>query len=94
MPSPAPPNTSLRGFVERVVYHTEDTGYCILKVQPEGGREVVSLLGKSPRVVAGEQFEAEGKWEQNAEFGRQFKADALRLSRPDSMPMNWRIACK
>ncbi len=71
--------------MERVVFHTEDTGYCILKVQPEGGRDVVSLLGKSPRVVAGEQFEAEGKWEQNAEFGRQFKADALKLSRPDSL---------
>jgi exodeoxyribonuclease V alpha subunit len=78
-------NTQLRGIVERVVFHTEDTGYCILKVQPEGGREVVSLIGKAPRVVAGEQFEAQGKWEQNSEFGRQFKAETIRLSRPDSL---------
>lgn len=86
MPPPSRnPTTKLRGIVERVVFHTEDTGYCILKVQPEGGREVVSLLGKSPRVVAGEQFEAEGKWEQNAEFGRQFKAETLKLSRPNSL---------
>ena len=71
--------------MERVVFHTEDTGYCILKVQPEGGRESVSVIGKAPRVVAGEQVEAQGKWEQSNEFGRQFKADALKLSRPDSL---------
>lgn len=71
--------------MERVVFHTEDTGYCILKVQPEGGRETVSVIGKAPRVVAGEQVEAQGKWEQSTEFGRQFKADALKLSRPDSL---------
>ena len=71
--------------MERVVFHTEDTGYCILKVQPEGGRETVSVIGKAPRVVAGEQVEAQGKWEKSTEFGRQFKADALKLSRPDSL---------
>ena len=71
--------------MERVVFHTEDTGFCILKVQPEGGREVVSVLGNAPRVVAGEQCEAEGRWEQNAEFGKQFKANVIKLSRPDSL---------
>jgi exodeoxyribonuclease V alpha subunit len=71
--------------VERVVFHTEETGYCILKVQPDGSRDVVSLLGKAPRVVAGEHFEATGQWEQKAEFGRQFNADELRLTRPDTL---------
>lgn len=71
--------------MERVTFHNEENGFCILKVQPEGTRDLVGLIGKAPRVVAGEQFEAEGKWEQSAEFGRQFKADALKLSRPDSL---------
>lgn len=81
--NPAPTET-LRGLVERVVYHTEDTGYCILKVIPQGRREAVSLIGKSPRVVAGEQFEAEGRWEATRDYGQQFKADTLKLTRPDS----------
>lgn len=85
---PAPPRrptSKLRGIVERVVFHTEDTGYCVLRVQPEGSREVVSVLGTAPRVVAGEQCDAEGQWTQSAEYGRQFKADTLKLSRPDSL---------
>ncbi len=80
----APAPETLRGLVERVVYHTEETGYCILKVLPQGRREAVSLIGKAPRVVAGEQFEAEGVWEPTRDYGPQFKASALRLTRPDS----------
>lgn len=76
--------TTLHGLVERVVYHTEDTGYCILKVLPDGRREPVSLIGKAPRVVAGEQFEAVGKWESTRDYGQQFKADTLKLTRPNS----------
>ena len=75
----------LRGIVERVTFHTEETGYCVLKVKPDQGRDVVAVIGKTPRVVAGERIEAEGEWIQNAEFGRQLKADTIRLSRPESL---------
>lgn len=83
--SPGKPTARLRGIVERVTFHNEENGFCILKVQPEGSRDLVSVIGKAPRVVPGEQVEAEGGWEQSAEFGRQFKAGALKLSRPDSL---------
>ncbi|WP_395747243.1 ATP-dependent RecD-like DNA helicase [Prosthecobacter sp.] len=85
-----PPRTTakpevLRGLVDRVVFHNEDNGYCILKIVPAGRQEVVSLIGKAPRVVAGEEFEARGVWEPNRDFGPQFKADELKLKRPDSL---------
>lgn len=87
MPAPrtTPKSEVLRGLVDRVVFHNEDNGYCILKIVPEGRRDVVSLIGKAPRVVAGEEFEARGVWEPNRDFGPQFKADALKLRRPDSL---------
>jgi len=84
---PLPRNTRkaevLRGLVDRVVFHNEDNGYCILKVVPQGRQEVVGLIGRAPRVVAGEEFEARGLWEPNRDFGPQFKADELKLKRPD-----------
>ena len=85
-PTPSSAKRSvLRGIVERVTFHTEETGYCVLKVKPDQGRDTVTVIGKTPRVVAGERIEAEGEWVQNAEFGRQLKADAIRLSRPESL---------
>ena len=64
----------LRGTVERVTFHTEETGYCVLKVKPERGGELMTVLGRTPRVVPGELIEASGEWVQNADFGRQLKA--------------------
>ena len=59
---PPPRNTAkaevLRGLVERVVFHNEENGFCILKIIPDGKTGTASLLGKAPRVVAGEEFEA------------------------------------
>lgn len=89
MPAFAPRNNrhneTLRGLVERVVFHNEDNGYCILKVIPQGRQDTVGLIGKAPRVVAGEEFEAVGGWEPNRDFGPQFRADELKLRRPDSL---------
>lgn len=76
---------SMRGLVERVTFHTEDSGYCVLKVKPEKGGELVTVLGHAPRVVAGENIEATGEWVQNADYGRQLKADSIELSRPSSI---------
>lgn len=88
MPGPSPSQSqraTLHGRVERVTFHTEETGYCVLKIKPERGGETVTVLGKTPRVVAGEHIEAIGEWVRNAEYGQQFKADAIKLSRPESL---------
>lgn len=87
MPVPRnhPRQEILCGLVERVVFHNEENGYCILKIMPEGSAGIASLIGRAPRVVAGEEFEARGVWEPNRDFGPQFKADELHLRRPDSL---------
>ena len=88
MPAPSRASRSsatLRGLVERVTFHTEETGYCVLKVKPERGGELVTVIGNTPRVVPGEQIEAAGEWVENADFGRQLKAGEIKLSRPSSL---------
>lgn len=89
MPVPAnsnvPPAETLRGLVERVLFHTEETGHCILRVIPEGRRESVTVIGKAPRAVAGEQVDAVGHWKPTRDYGPQFQAQTLKLSRPTSM---------
>lgn len=79
-----PGQETLRGTVVRVTFHNEESGYCVLRVLPAGRREDVTVIGRTPRVVEGEGLEAEGAWVQDRDHGRQFKAEALRLSPPDS----------
>lgn len=83
-PTAAP--ATLRGTVERVTFHSEDTGYCILKVAPEDRPgQTVTVLGNAPHVVPGELLEAEGAWERSRDYGDQFKAARLALRRPDTL---------
>ena len=75
---------SLSGTVERVTFHTEDTGYSVLKVKIRGRAEPVTVTGRVPAVTAGEEIQARGEWVSVAEYGRQFKAEHLETKAPSS----------
>jgi exodeoxyribonuclease V alpha subunit len=79
----ANPDT-LTGTVERVTFHNEENGYCVLRVTVEKQRDLVTVIGHLPTVNAGEEIAASGTWVQNAEFGRQFRADNMSSAEPNS----------
>ncbi len=72
------------GLIERVTFHSEDSGFCVLKVKVRGERELVTVVGTLPRVTAGEWIEARGSWVIDSKFGRQLKAKFLNTTRPDT----------
>lgn len=74
----------LSGHVERVTFHNEDTGFCVLKVSVKGQREPVTVVGKVAQANAGEHVTAVGSWTVDKNYGRQFRAEDLRTSPPDS----------
>jgi exodeoxyribonuclease V alpha subunit len=73
---------TLSGVVERVTFHNPETGFAVLRVQVKGRRELATVVGQLPRIVAGEYIEAAGAWVQDREHGEQFKADELRTTPP------------
>ncbi len=74
----------LKGAVRRVVYRSEETGYCVCGVIPRGKLEKneVMVVGNSPTVVEGETIEAEGRWTHHAKHGRQFLATRIECHAP------------
>lgn len=74
----------LSGLVERVTFHSGETGFCVLKVKVRGFRDLCAVVGTVPSVSAGEWLTAEGRWVVDSKHGRQFKADTLRVTRPDT----------
>jgi exodeoxyribonuclease V alpha subunit len=75
---------SLSGIVERVTFHNEDNGFCVLRVKAKGLRELATVVGHAPSVTAGEFLDASGTWIVDREHGRQFKADQLRVTAPST----------
>lgn len=40
----------LSGLVERVTYHNEENGYCVLRLNVKGERDLITLIGHAPTV--------------------------------------------
>ena len=80
--SPETPTESLSGLIERVTFFNEDTGFAVLKVKVRGHRDLVTVVGTLASVGAGEWVHGEGRWLQDREFGRQFRADSLTSTAP------------
>ncbi len=76
---------TLSGSVERVTYHNPETGFCVLRVQARGHRKLVTLVGNTPSVTAGELVDASGAWVNDRAYGVQFRADALTSCAPTSL---------
>lgn len=79
------PVEHLSGSVERVTFHNEDSGFCVLKIKAKGQRDLVTVVGSSGTVGPGEYIDCSGTWVTNREYGLQFKADHLRIVLPSTL---------
>ena len=79
----------LRGVVERITYHSEETGYTVAKLAPEQRpshlphwQTEVALVGTMLGVTVGESVEVRGRWTMHAEYGKQFTVETMRSVLP------------
>ena len=75
----------LAGLVERVTFHNDDSGFCVLRTKARGHRELVTVVGHAASIAAGEWITATGEWANDHTHGQQFKAHFLRTSAPTSI---------
>jgi exodeoxyribonuclease V alpha subunit len=68
--------------VERVTFHNEDSGFCVLRVKARGHRDLVTVIGHAATISAGEWITATGEWVVDRTHGQQFRARFLRTSAP------------
>ena len=78
------PQDAITGLIERVTFHSEETGFAVLRVKVKGHRDLVTVIGSLASVNAGEWVTAQGRWVQDKEHGLQLKADAIQCSEPTS----------
>lgn len=67
----------LHGIVERVTFYSEESGFCVLRVKAKKHRDLITVVGASISVSAGETVECFGTWLHHKKHGLQFKADRL-----------------
>ncbi|GAB4336520.1 MAG: hypothetical protein Kow0089_06870 [Desulfobulbaceae bacterium] len=76
---------TLRGIVQRVTFHSPETGWSVLRVQPfDSPESQVTVTVHQTRVFAGATMEFHGSWTVHPRFGRQFKAEEAFERKPAS----------
>jgi exodeoxyribonuclease V alpha subunit len=75
----------LAGLVERVTFHNEQNGFCVLRLKVKGERELITLIAYAPVVSPGEYASASGNWVTDREHGRQFRAVFVKISPPTTL---------
>ena len=75
----------LQGLVERVTFHSEDTGFCVLQVKVRGSRDLATVVGSSAAVNPGEQVDCRGAWVNDTTYGLQFRATDLKVIPPNTL---------
>src|SRR6266567_4917169 len=85
-----PPRTStptevLAGLVERVTFHNDENGFCVLRVKARGQRDLITVLGHAGMIAAGEFVQASGTWVNDRTHGVQFRASFLKVAAPTTI---------
>ena len=81
----ATPQEVPAGLVERVTFHNEENGFCVLKTKARGHRDLVTVVGQAASISTGEWITASGEWVNDRTHGQQFRAGFLKTSAPTSI---------
>jgi len=81
----APPTEALAGLVERVTFHSTETGFCVLRVKVRGQRDPVTVVGHAALISTGEWVSASGTWVNDRTHSLQFKPSFLKATAPTTL---------
>lgn len=73
----------LNGFVENIVFRSEDTGYVVCKIRNE--KNLISAVGTVPFLKEGQNVKLTGYWTVHKQFGNQFNIQEYEELLPTSL---------
>jgi exodeoxyribonuclease V alpha subunit len=75
----------LSGTIERIRFHNEESGFCVLMVKVNKQPDLVAVTARAAMIGVGEYVECQGQWHDDKRHGRQFKASQLRIVPPQTV---------
>lgn len=76
---------TLRGTLERVVFHNEENGYTVLRMRVQSKADPVTVVGSMYAPQPGVGLTVTGVWVNDNRFGRQFKMESFETLLPATL---------
>ncbi len=75
----------LQGVVERLTYHSEESGYSVARLKAPRTRELVTIVGSFSNIQAGQTLKLDGFWRDHPKFGPQFQVTQYLETKPATL---------
>ncbi|OLP20035.1 exodeoxyribonuclease V subunit alpha [Leptolyngbya sp. 'hensonii'] len=79
------PYEQLQGIVERLTFHSEESGYTVARLKVPRASELVTIVGSFANIQAGQTLDLTGLWKEHPKFGPQFQVTRYRETKPATL---------
>ncbi len=77
--------TGIEGTLERVVYESPESAFCVVRLKVAGRRDPVTAVGPLFGIQAGESLKLSGRWVQDRKYGEQFQVESWLTVQPSTL---------
>jgi exodeoxyribonuclease V alpha subunit len=75
----------LQGVVERLTFHSEESGYSVARLKVSRQRDLITIVGSFANLQAGQTLQLTGFWRDHPKFGPQFQVTSYRETKPATL---------
>ncbi len=76
---------SLTGVVERITYHSQDSGYTVARLKVPRFHDLVTVVGNFANIQAGQTLKLKGIWHNHPQYGQQFQVQQYAETKPATL---------
>lgn len=83
--SSQPQSEQLQGIVERLTFHSPESGYSVARLKAPGERDLITIVGSFANIQAGQTLKLTGFWRDHPQFGPQFNVTQYQETKPSTL---------
>jgi exodeoxyribonuclease V alpha subunit len=76
------PLSSLTGVIERITFHSEESGYTVARLNTGNVKQLITIVGNFANIQAGQTLQLQGVWGEHPQYGSQFQVVKYQESLP------------
>jgi exodeoxyribonuclease V alpha subunit len=84
-PKDSAPLEQLQGVVERLTFHSEESGYTIARLKLPKQKDLVTVVGNFAAIQSGQTLLLEGYWRDHPKYGQQFQVKTYQETKPSTL---------
>jgi len=79
------PLSSLTGVIERITFHSEESGYTVARLNTGNVKQLITIVGSFANIQAGQTLQLQGVWGEHPQYGSQFQVVGYKETKPATL---------